>query len=70
LKKINGIVFRDGNRIIQTEERSLIKNLDDIPFPARDLLNMKYYLQLKRFVFPDKIGRYGQMLTSRGCPYS
>jgi len=70
LKRIKGIDFKDGNNIIQTEKRSLIENLDTIPFPARDLLKMKeYYTTLRRDCF-GKFGVYIHMLTSRGCPYN
>jgi len=54
LVKIQGIVFRDGKRLIQTEPRPLIKNLDNIPLPARDIMNIKP----TTYVF-----------SSRGCPY-
>ena len=37
------------------ESKDLIKPLDSIPFPARDLL---------------KIGKHASMITSRGCPYN
>ncbi len=69
MKNIKGIAFKDGSRIVQTEARPLIENLDDIPFPARDLLKIKDYLIPRRAMFPDKLGIYMQMLTSRGCPY-
>lgn len=52
--KISGIVYwKDGN-IIETKRRNLIKPIDKIPFPARDLL---------------KIEKVTHMMTSRGCPY-
>lgn len=54
LCNINGIVFRDDGRLIETKSRELIKPLDDIPYPARDLL---------------KIHKSAHMLSSRGCPY-
>ena len=70
LSNVKGIIFkneRGANEI--TPVRPLIENLDEIPYPARDLLKMKeYYLTLRKSVF-RKFGIYGQMLTSRGCPY-
>ncbi len=69
LKRIKGIAFKDGGRIIETERRPLIENLDTIPFPARDLLKMKeFYINLKSVC--TQFGIYAQMLTSRGCPYN
>lgn len=51
----NGIAYHKDGEIILTDQRGLIKPIDNIPFPARDLLN---------------IGKHASMLTSRGCPYN
>ncbi len=61
LKNVRGITFRKGNEIIDTEPRHFIKNIDEIPFPSRDLLPMHLY-QANGI-------RYTTMLTSRGCPF-
>lgn len=65
LKKIRGISYRKGNRIIKNKDRDFIKNLDELPFPARDLLPLdKYYsVGIRRYPFAT-------MITSRGCPYN
>lgn len=55
LAEIKGIAYRDNGRIKVNPRREFIKNLDTIPFPARDLLGQKYFLS---------------MMTSRGCPFS
>ncbi len=62
MKKIRGISFRIGNKIINNPDRGFIKNLDSLPHPARHLLPMEKY----------KLGRYrfGIIMTSRGCPYN
>jgi len=52
---IAGIAFRSGNNLVVTDKRELIKPLDKIPFPARDLLHLTSH--------------YVNMFTSRGCPY-
>jgi radical SAM superfamily enzyme YgiQ (UPF0313 family) len=45
LTEVKGISFRDDqNKIIRTEEREQIKNIDDISYPAYDLLDMEHYL--------------------------
>lgn len=54
LYSIDGIVFRDKGELKKTKPRELIKVLDDIPYPARELL---------------KIHKSAHMLSSRGCPY-
>jgi len=68
LRGVEGIVFNDNGNIRINNKRTLINPLDSIPFPARDLLNMKNYMIPRRNFF-SKIGRYAQMITSRGCPY-
>lgn len=57
LSKINGLIYRKGKKIIKNMPRELIRNLDLLPFPARDLLQIEKY---------DCLG----IVTSRGCPYS
>ena len=61
LKNVRGITFRQDGEIKSTESRPFINNLDEIPFPAYDLLPMNKY----------RFGnhRYGVMMTSRGCPF-
>ena len=55
LSKINGIAYKSNGNLKATPKRELIKPLDKIPFPARDLL------PLNRETI--------NMFTSRGCPY-
>lgn len=68
LKKIDGLVLRDGRKVIKTRPRELINDLDELPFPAWDLLEDldKYVPQ----VIAYKRRPVGFMITSRGCPYS
>ena len=54
LSDIRGIAYWRDGQLAFTEARALIPQLDDIPFPARDLL---------------KIDKHTYMFTSRGCPY-
>ncbi len=43
LKQIKGLVFKDGDKIVNTGQRTLIDDLDAIPFPARHLTPYKKY---------------------------
>ena len=56
LNEIKGIVYEEDGKLIRTQKRELIKNIDDIPFPARDTMNMA--LERKSTV---------NILTARGC---
>jgi radical SAM superfamily enzyme YgiQ (UPF0313 family) len=67
LKQINGLVFKKNNKIIRTKNRELIKNIDEIPFPARDLLPMKKYKPATPYRV--KAPQYN-VITSRGCPFN
>ncbi len=69
LKKIKGIIFRENKESICTGSGECIDNLDEIPMPARDLLNMKYY-RFPSFLSKDGFEPSGSMITSRGCPYN
>lgn len=62
LEEVKGITFRRGGGIKQTEDRSLVKDMDELPFPAYDLLEMDNYE-----VDGEK---FGMTMTSRGCPFN
>ena len=66
LNRIAGIVYREDNHIRMTKPRPLIKDLDQLPFPARHLLPpLSAYSPT-----PASLRRrpLGVMITSRGCP--
>lgn len=66
--KINGLYFKQDNKIVSTSPRKLISNLDKIPLPARDLFNLKiYYSASTKKVSSDPAG---PILTSRGCAFN
>lgn len=68
LKNIKGIVFKNRKgKVIITKPRPLIENLDELPFPARELLPMHKYLPL-----PNQYKRKPviHMTAIRGCPYN
>ena len=67
LKNIKGISYRSKDKEIKTPPRDLIKNLDEIPFPARSLLDMQRYLR----IWKERMGvAVTQIISSRGCPFS
>ncbi|CUS93798.1 Radical SAM superfamily enzyme YgiQ, UPF0313 family [Candidatus Kryptonium thompsonii] len=67
IREIAGLRIRDENgRIISTGHRELIKDLDAIPFPARDLVDMDDY----RRAWKKAHGYWSlTIINSRGCPY-
>jgi radical SAM superfamily enzyme YgiQ (UPF0313 family) len=68
VSKIEGLVLRIGDNIIESPDKPLISDLDKMPFPAYHLLPMdKYTLPASRRMTKKKCA---SIITSRGCPYS
>lgn len=66
IKNIEGIAYRQKEKIIKTGLREPIVNIDVLPFPARDLIDMSLY---RPHTYIDKGKKSATMITSRGCPY-
>jgi len=70
-KKINevlGISFQKNKKIIHTQQRPLIENLDSLPYPAYHLVEKN----LRRYHFTMMAGRNTQYMIlegARGCDY-
>ncbi|MEK6691292.1 MAG: radical SAM protein [Nitrospirota bacterium] len=65
LKDIEGVDYREGNRVIKNPQRPLISDLNSIPLPARNLLGDK-----NLYIPPPATYRrkpVAVVLTSRGC---
>ncbi len=63
---VKGLVYRDQGEIRITPERDFVKNLDDLPFPAYELLNLERYSSY--YFYPKKILELPVYL-SIGCPF-
>jgi len=69
LSRIQGLAFKQNGNIRLNPRTKLIENLDEIPFPSRDLLPMDLYPRIivpHSFSAKDKMNT--PMITSRGCP--
>ena len=67
-RKIKGIAFKEKNKVIKTKPRELIKNLDEIPFPAYDLIDYQKYCEVAKdnpYLMRQPVG---SIISSRGCP--
>lgn len=68
---IDGIAYRGHDGPCVHKRVSWIRNLDDLPFPARDLLPMeKYFDALTPMAYFWRKKRNTPVVSSRGCPYS
>jgi radical SAM superfamily enzyme YgiQ (UPF0313 family) len=65
LGAIRGLAWRDGNQIVVNEPREPIRDLDSLPFPDRDLIDITLYRAQSFFSYSSKMAA---IYTSRGCP--
>jgi len=65
-ENILGISYRKDGKIITTQARPPIENLDMLPMPAYNLLPIKKY---RPFPPHGKKLPYMALITTRGCPY-
>ncbi len=64
---IPGLWWRDGGRIMHSSAPAQLGNLDDLPFPNLDLLDMKFYTRPGTIAIRGHYLSTVTMLTSRGC---
>ena len=70
-RQIAGITYQNRNskfqipnpKIIRNPDRPFIENLDELPFPARHLIDNRLYIR------PDTGESQTTVITNRGCPY-
>jgi len=71
LNGVKGIWFKENGNIIKGPMRCPIKDLDSLPFPAWDLLDMKKYI--KNWFSLDSVNpnlNGVNIMGSRGCPFN
>lgn len=66
--RVKGTVVRKDGRIINNPAAQYIKNLDDIPFPAYDLLPMNLYFEMGKNSPFGMAWPQVAIISSRGCP--
>jgi anaerobic magnesium-protoporphyrin IX monomethyl ester cyclase len=65
--EVNGIAFFESNHVIQTQARTKFKELDELPLPNREAINMQSYLE----TWKNNHGESSMTIsTQRGCPYT
>jgi len=68
---VAGLVWRNGEEIVQNAPRSLIEDLDQFPYPDRTSLPIDYVESLPLDVPAVlSLDKFTTMQTSRGCPYN
>ncbi len=72
LNQVAGIAYRieNGTDIRINAPRPMLKNLDDFPFPDRDMIDIeKYNRSHVSRGFSRKTRNIAEIMCSRGCPY-
>jgi anaerobic magnesium-protoporphyrin IX monomethyl ester cyclase len=68
VNQVPGLAYlsKDTGEVVRTPRRSLMRNLDDLPFPSRDLIDTNQY----RSAWKAAHGYFSlNLVASRGCPY-
>jgi anaerobic magnesium-protoporphyrin IX monomethyl ester cyclase len=66
LTEVLGLAWHRGDEVVQNPRRPDIKNVDALPFPAWDLVDISRYQN----IWYERHGYYSMnVATSRGCPY-
>jgi radical SAM superfamily enzyme YgiQ (UPF0313 family) len=69
--QIDGLGYKKDNQVVSNPCPPLMKNLDELPMPAWDLLPMEKYRAHNWHCFDNIAERqpYGILYTSLGCPF-
>ncbi len=63
---IHGIAFKEYGELVRTSKRKPLVNLDDLPFPAWDLIDLELY----RNAWMKNHNYFSlNLVTTRGCPF-
>lgn len=66
-ENVKGICFKQNGKISKTQQREKIKNIDSLPMPDRDAVDLSLYLK----AWKNAHGYSSVSLnTMRGCPYT
>jgi anaerobic magnesium-protoporphyrin IX monomethyl ester cyclase len=64
--KVDGLIYRQDAATIITSARKVLQNVDELPFPAWDLVDMKSY----QAIWKQSGTEFTlNIATTRGCPY-
>ncbi|MGD6852895.1 MAG: B12-binding domain-containing radical SAM protein [Candidatus Bathyarchaeia archaeon] len=70
LTDIKGVAFRQNGEVTVNPPRPFINNLDELPYPAYNLVDMEQYLNPVHIGYRSFQNRAISMVTSRGCPFN
>lgn len=65
-RRVKGIAYKDGERVVVTGLPEFVESLDKLPMPAFDVFDKDIY----KIRVLDPNGSIAPVETSRGCPYN
>lgn len=68
IQDIQGIAWYDGQKVCMSPQRPSIPDLDTIPFPPYDQIDVGYYYCPRFSMIRNMYLSTAQIFTSRGCP--
>ena len=67
LDTIEGLIFRDNSgQVVTNAKRCAIQDLNALPFPSRDRINLERYIASLAVMGPVP---FANVVTTRGCPH-
>lgn len=69
LDTVDGLIYRSSGKVICNKKTHFISDLDELPFPARDLVDIETYMNSTPVLYGLGSHRALSLLTSRSCPY-
>lgn len=77
IETVDGLTYRKDGEIVHNKRRELITDLDKMPIPAYELIDLERYFYLNRKGYSGRESydypgseRSISMITSRGCPFN
>ncbi len=67
-ENVSGIFYRKDGAIVRTASHPLITNLDDLPFTAFHLLDLKKHESYVLIDEKERLAPAINLISSRGCP--
>ena len=69
IDNVKGIAFKKNGKLVLTPAREPIEDLDNLPFPAWDMVDFKKYSRVTGMNVYCHSPPWAVVFTSRGCPF-
>jgi len=69
LDAVDGLIWRDDGRARVNPKVSFVEDLDTLPFPARDLVDIRRFMDRRLSIYGIGDRPSLSLLTSRSCPH-